>query len=113
MTESATVEKKQRVRRLLTYALGEVDTTAPDVDENGDDIPGSARTCIVLTELPTGLSESQSRNRDSIKRAVEKAVYDRGLKQFGNKKLVVVTFDAPFEVPFEERTETKLIPPGA
>ena len=107
--ESATA--KTRVRRTLTYALGEVEQTAPDFDANGNPVPGTERSCIVLTELPPGLTESQSRNRNSIEAAVRKAVYEDGLKQFGNKQLVVVTFSKPFEVPFEEVTETKLVPP--
>lgn len=99
---------------MLNFKLGEIDYTAPDIDPaTGKEIPGTAKAVIVLQDLPPSLDQSKSRSRDQIKKAVRKAVYDEGLKEFGNRKFVVVTFDEPFEVPFTEVTETKLVPPGS
>ncbi len=107
-------KETKRVRKPLNYKLGEIDFTALDVDPaTGEGIPGTAKMVIVLQDLPPGLDHTKSRSRDQIKKAVRKAVYEDGRKEFGNRKLVVVTFDEPFEVPFTEVTETKLIPPGS
>lgn len=102
--------KKTRVRKHLNYALGWLQETAPEVID-GEEIKGSERQCLVLLDLPPGLTDAQKRSRTSIEAAVKRAVYDQKLKEFGNKKLMVISFYEPFEVPFEEVTETKLVPP--
>ena len=109
MSETATVTRKKRVHKHLNYRLAWVQETASDIGPNGEEIPG--RPCLVLMGLPPGLTEKQATSRTAIKRAVKKAVYEDKMKEYGNKQLVIVSFDDTFTVPFEEVTETKLVPP--
>lgn len=101
--------RKKRVHKPLNYRLAWVQETAPDIGPKGEEIPG--RPCLVLMDLPPGLTEKQATSRAAIKRAVKKAVYEDKLKEYGNKQLVIVSYDDTFTVPFEEVTEVKLVPP--
>jgi len=52
---------------------------------------------------PPGLPTDRRVTAAEFKTAVERAVYEDGAKQYGNKRLVVLVVEAEFEVPFEER----------
>lgn len=52
---------------------------------------------------PPGLPTDRRITAAEFKTAVERAVYEDGAKQYGNKRLVVLVVEAEFEVPFEER----------
>ena len=52
---------------------------------------------------PPGLPTDRRITAADYKAAVERAVYEDGAKQYGNKRLVVLVVEAEFEVPFEER----------
>lgn len=62
-------------------------------------------------DMPPGLDEAGARNRETIERACKKAVYEKGLEEYGNKKFVVIAFGDEFDVPFERTTITQLLPP--
>lgn len=62
-------------------------------------------------DLPPGLDEAGKRNRESIERACKKAVYEKGMEEYGNKKLVVISYGEYFDIPFERTTVTRLLPP--
>lgn len=113
MSEAATMEKPKqtRNRRVANFGLFQVEQTA-DVDDAGKEIPGTRRVVLVEVPLPGGLTAAQRRSRAAIKTAVHKAVYDDGIKDYGNKQLVVVDLGEPFNVQFTEVTETRLVPPG-
>lgn len=99
----------KRVRKPHDFVLCWVNETAPETDEDGNEIePG--RQCYVVMDLPPGLTEEQMRNRTAIKRACHKAVFDLGLKDYGNKPLRVGAFGDVFEIKYEEKTITKLYP---
>ena len=115
MADTATATKttkKTRQRKPTNFALGWVTETAAETDDDGKEIPGTSRTCIVLIDLPPGLDEAGTRSRDAIERATKRAVYDNGLAEFGNKKLRVIQFGEDFDVPFEKTTVTRLLAPG-
>jgi hypothetical protein len=113
MTDAtATKPKKTRSRKQTNFALGWVTETAAEQDAEGNEIPGTSRTCIVLLDLPPGLDEAGKRSRDAIERACKKAVYDEGLVEFGNKKLVVINYGDEFTVDFKKVTVVKLMPPS-
>ncbi len=113
MTEATATQAKakKRTRKSMNYALGWITETEGEKDGDDNEIPGTARVVHVLMDLPPGLDEAQARNRDAIERACHRAVYEKGLAEYGNKKFVVVTFGDPFEVPFEKTTVTRLLPP--
>jgi hypothetical protein len=100
---------KARNRKQTKFALCWVNETAAEVDEDGKEIEPS-RQCFVMMDLPPGLDEKQARNREAIKRACKRAVFDEGYEDYGNKQMVVISYDAFFEIPFEKRTVTKLCP---
>ena len=102
---------KKRNRKVETFVLGWVTETAAVTDDEGNEIPGSARRCFVEMDMPPGMDESDKRSRDAIKRACKKAVYEDGLTEYGNKKLAVLKHDDFFSVDFERVTVTKLLPP--
>jgi hypothetical protein len=62
-------------------------------------------------DLPPGLDEAGKRNREAIKRACKKAVFDLGMEEYGNKKLKVICFDDTFSIDYERVTVTKLMSP--
>lgn len=95
----------------MTYALGWVTETEGERDKDGNVISGSEKPVFVLMDLPPGLDEAGKRNRDTIKRACKKAVFELGLEEYGNKNFVVVCYDEPFTVECERVTITKLMSP--
>lgn len=104
-------KSQSRVRKVLDYGLFWVQETAPEIDpKTGQEIPGTERPCLVRLPLPPGLNEHQRRNRNAIKAAVRRAVYEHKMKEYGNKLLVIAAIGEPFEAPFVEVTETKLVP---
>jgi len=102
---------KKRNRKVETFVLAWVTETAAVHDDEGKEIPGSARRCYVELDMPPGMDESDKRSRDAIKRACKKAVYEDGLTEYGNKRLAVLKRDDFFSVDFERVTVTKLLPP--
>lgn len=68
-------------------------------------------TCYVELPIPPGLEEAQLNNRAAIKAAVRSAVYDKGMKEYGNKKLAVISYTDEFEFAFVEETQVVLRPP--
>jgi len=102
--EVATVETKKRKRRAAQYVLGWVNETAAEKDE-------PSRRCFVELELPPTLDQSKPVNREAVKRACRKAVYDLGLESYGNKDLVVLSLDEVFRVEFEKQEVVRLCPP--
>jgi hypothetical protein len=115
---------KARGRKPTNFALGWKTSTAPELDEDGNEVEGSSRTCIVLMNLPPGLDDAQKRSRDSIARACKRAVYELGMEEFGSpetgnleedqknkKELVVVSLGEPFVLPYQKTTVTRLLPP--
>ena len=95
----------------MTYTLGWVNETEGEKDADGNVIPGSERAVFVLMDLPPGLDDAGKRNREAIKRACKKAVFELGMEEYGNKKLVVVCYDDSFQIDFERVTVTKLMTP--
>jgi len=110
MSEIVTEEKSPRLRKPINYALGWVQITEGVLDEDDKVVDGSGLPCFVVMDFPPGMTEAQKRNRSSIQLAVRKAVYEQGLKEYGNKKFVVLSYGEEFDAPFVERTETKLVP---
>jgi len=112
--KTATAEKKPRkkqVRNLTEYALAWVTESEPERDGDGNPIPGTARRVFVLMDLPPGLDDAGKRNRNQIRRACEKAVYELGMEEFGNKDLTVISLGETYRVEFKRTKITKLLPP--
>ena len=96
----------------MNYSLAVEDVAAAETDDNGKPIEGSGGQRVwVEHPLPPNLTEKQTRSRDAIRRACNDAVYKEGLKEYGNKRFIVVTYSDPFEIEFEEVTSTKLVAP--
>ena len=110
-TPESPASKKKRTRKQLNFGLGWVTETANELDDEGNEIPGTSRKCIVMMPLPPNLDEAGARSRDAIERATKNAVYKEGLEEYGNKKLIVISYGDEFDVPFEKTTVVKLQPP--
>lgn len=112
MSGSAAVAKKKKItrnRKPSNYALCWVTETKEERD--GDKVIVPSQTCYVQMPLPPTIEDKQRRTRNGIKSAVKQAVFKHGLKEYGNKKLIVVSYDEPFEFNFVEEKVTRLRPP--
>jgi len=94
----------------MNFVLGWVTEAECKLDDDGNPVPGTGKRCFVEIPIPPNLEEGQKRNRDGIKRAVKKAVFEHGLKEYGNRELVVISFRDTFSVDFVEETRTVLLP---
>jgi len=93
-TAAPTKPKRTRTVARKRYVLCEITT-----------VEGSADTCLVILPPPPGIPEDKANNAKEIERWANKAVYEQGLKEYGNKKLIVAALGEEFEVPFEERAQ--------
>ena len=108
-TEIPTKKKKSRKGRKSNFVLAWPTETATTKDEDGNEIPGEV--CYVVKPLPPGLTPEQTRSRASIERAIRAAVFDDGLKEYGNTDFVVLDVGELFRVDFVEENITRLRPP--
>lgn len=92
-------KKKKKGRKALNYALCWISESV-----DGDKV-------FVQMPMPPGLDEAGLRNRDAIRRASRKAVYDLGLEEYGNKEFIVIAYGDQFSIPYERTTVTRLLPP--
>lgn len=107
--DQPTTRKKQD-RRTKKFLLVRIDHTEPEIDANGNPVPGTSQEVFVPMEFPAGLDEGQLRVRDAIKRACRRAVYDRGVEKYGNIDLAVISYDEIFRINCTKQTVTKLVP---
>lgn len=97
---TTTEKKKKRSPRPKRYILCEVTTV-----EGTDD-----RALLPLDTDPLAIPPSKANTASEIQRYAKKAVYDRGLAEYGNKDLVVAALGEVFRFDFVE--SKKLVPPG-
>ena len=105
-----TSEKQSRASKKQKFVLGWL-TEVEDEIVDGVVVPGPR--CFVEMALPPCCDEKSSRNRDLIKKAVRKAVYEEGFTEYGNKSLAVLTVGEIFDFQYvtEEIQKTVLRAP--
>lgn len=99
---------KRRVRKPVEFELVYPTESANDIDPaTGAEIPGSAKRVYVRVPLPP---IKGAVTRRSIERAVQKALFENGMKEYGNRPFRVAMLGPEFRFDFEEETVTRLVP---
>lgn len=112
-TTDSSVDKKRRIvqRKPSTLVLAWATEAECKLDEAGRPIAGTGQRCYVPMRFPPTLDKTQYNNKAAIKAAVRNAVYECGLKEYGNKPLVILSYSEEFEFPFVAEIQTVLRPP--
>lgn len=95
-----TKPKRKSSKKPKRYVLCEVTTI------EGTDDP----VYVPLDTEPLKIPASKANTASEIQRYAKKAVYDRGLAEYGNKNLVVAAVGEVFRFDFVE--SRKLVPPS-